>query len=173
MEIHPANEYILLAEAFCYPDPGRLAVLKKGLETLKTSGVKRSVAAFVDEIQRLSPGEWEELYTRTFDLNPMTAPYIGYQTWGESYQRGAFLSKMNRELLEAGIDSQGELPDHLIPVLLYLGQARKPLPELVEVLDPALQRMATGLRKADSSNPYLGLFEAMRILGKGLKKEPA
>ena len=125
------------------------------------------------KIRPLSPGEWEELYTRTLDLNPPSAPYVGFQTWGESYQRGAFLSKMNRELLENGIDLQGELPDHLIPVLRYLGQVSEPLPELIEVLGPAVQRMTAGLRKADPDNPYLDLFEAVQSLCNALEKEPA
>ena len=56
-------------------------------------------------IAPLSLGEWEELHTRTLDLNPPAAPYVGYQIWGDSYQRGAFLAKMNRALVEAGVDS--------------------------------------------------------------------
>ncbi len=168
MGTNPANEYTLLAEAFCYPFPGQSAALEEGLDTLKAGSGKESLAAFVHEIGRLSLGDWEELYTRTLDLNPPAAPYVGYQAWGDSYRRGAFLSKMNGELAEAGIDSQGELPDHLIPVLRYLSQAPKPLPELVEVLDLALERMAAGLREVDSGNPYLNLLEAARSLAKGL-----
>jgi nitrate reductase molybdenum cofactor assembly chaperone NarJ/NarW len=173
METQTGNIFALLAEAFCYPAPGHLAALEKGLETLPAGIQKQSLAAFVGKIRGLSLGEWEELYTRTLDLNPPAAPYVGFQTWGESYQRGAFLSKMNRELMETGIDTQGELPDHLIPVLRYLGQAPEPLPELVEVLDPAIQRITAGLRKADSDNPYLDLLEAAQSLCSGLKKEPA
>lgn len=173
MENQTGNVYTLLAEAFCYPAPGHLADLESGLENLPAGSQKQSLAAFVKKIRRLSLGAWEELYTRTLDLNPPAAPYIGFQTWGESYQRGAFLSKMNRALIEAGIDTQGELPDHLIPVLRYLGQAPDPLPELVEVLDPAIQRITAGLRKADSDNPYLDLLAAAQSLCSGLKKEPA
>lgn len=173
MPTQPGNVYTLLAEAFCYPAPGHLAALEKGLETLPAGIQKQSLASFIGKIRARSLGEWEELHTRTLDLNPPSAPYIGYQTWGESYQRGAFLSKMNRELMDAGVDTQGELPDHLIPVLRYLGQATEPLPELVEVLDPAIQRITTGLRKADPGNPYLDLLVAAQSLCNGLKKEPA
>lgn len=173
MEPLIVNAYTLLAEAFCYPAPGNLAALEKELKTLPAGSQKQSLATFMEKIRRLSLGAWEELYTRTLDLNPPAAPYIGFQTWGESYQRGAFLSKMNRALIETGIDTQGELPDHLIPVLRYLGRAPDPLPELVEVLDPAIQRITAGLRKADSDNPYLDLLEAAQSLCNGLKKEPA
>lgn len=173
METYTANIENLLAEAFCYPSPGQLTFLKKGLGMLPASREKELVAAFVENISRFSSGEWEEIYTRTLDLNPPAAPYIGFQTWGESYQRGAFLSKLNREFTDNEIDLQGELPDHLIPVLRYLGQVPQPLPELIEVMGPAMQRMAAGLRKADPHNPYLDLFEAVQSLCNGFKKEQA
>lgn len=171
METYAANIETLLAEALCYPAPGQVAFLETGLKMLPAGRPQELVTSFIKKISRLSPGEWEELYTRTLDLNPPAAPYIGFQTWGESYQRGAFLSKLNREMIETGIDLQGELPDHLIPVLRYLGQAQKPLPDLVEVLAPAVQRMTAGLRKADPGNPYLDLFEAFQILSNALEKE--
>lgn len=171
METYATNIENLLAEAFCYPGPEQLKFLETGLAILPVSPQKEKAAAFIKKIKRLSLGEWEELYTRTLDLNPPAAPYIGFQTWGESYQRGTFLSKMNRTLMEAGIDLQGELPDHLIPVLRYLGQISQPLPDLIEVLAPAMQRMTKELRKADPGNPYLDLFEAVESLCNELKKE--
>ncbi|MCC6146730.1 MAG: nitrate reductase [Anaerolineaceae bacterium] len=163
----------LLAEAFCYPTQGQLTFLKQGLEILPASQQKEFIASFVKKISRLSTGEWEELYTRTLDLNPPAAPYIGFQTWGESYQRGAFLAQMNRVLAENEIDLQGELPDHVIPVLRYLGKVGQPLPELVEVLEPAIQHIITGLQKADSGNPYLDLLKAVQSLCNRLEKEQA
>ena len=54
----------------------------------------------------------------------------------------------------------GELPDHLIPILRYLDLTSQPLPELVDVLEPAVQRMLSGLRQAEASNPYTHLLEA-------------
>lgn len=173
MQANPENGFTLLADAFCYPAPGMLTDLEKRLEMLPEVSLKRSLTAFEEKIRRLSQGEWEELYTRTLDLNPPSAPYIGFQTWGESYQRGVFLSKMNKKLIEIGVDAQGELPDHLIPVLRYLGQAPQPLPELVEVLEPAIQRISAGLQKADPHNPYVDLLDAFQNLCTNLKKEAA
>jgi nitrate reductase delta subunit len=173
METFTANIHNLLAEALCYPAAGQLAFLKQGIDLLPPGRPKELAAAFVEKIGSLSPGEWEELYTRTLDLSPLAAPYIGFQIWGESYPRGAFLSKMNRALMENEIDAQGDLPDHLIPVLRYLGRAEQPLPELVEALGPAMQRMIAGLRKADPANPYLDLFEAVQCLCSELEKEQA
>lgn len=169
--MEPSFLFDLLADAYEYPAPGMLDVLEEGLENLAPGGQKQAFAAFVSKIRRLKLGEWEELQTRTLDLNPPAAPYIGFQTWGESYQRGEFMSKMNRELMKMEINPEGELPDHLIPILRYLGLTDQPLPELLEVLEPAVQRMIAGLRSADPSNPYLDLFEAVQVACKGLKKE--
>lgn len=161
----------LFAEAFRYPAPGRLGSLEKGLSGLKDTPEKQCLARFIEQIRTLSLGEWEELESRTLDLNPPAAPYIGFQTWGESYQRGEFLARMNREIGESGIDPDGELPDHLIPVLRYLAAASSPLPELMEVMAPAVQRMSAALRQADTANPYLFLLDGVLLLAKNASKE--
>jgi nitrate reductase molybdenum cofactor assembly chaperone NarJ/NarW len=165
------NGCAALADAFDYPTPGRLEALKGALPTLPNPASKKAYTAFLDGVSPLSAGEWEELYTRTLDLNPPAAPYIGYQTWGESYQRGAFLARLNRELLETGVDAGGELPDHLAPVLRYLARTPSPLPELVELCEPALQRMITGLRRSEPDNPYVELLEAVSAVYRDLKSK--
>ena len=144
----------LLADAFCYPAPGRLEALQAGLAALPPGRRQgRLSLPSSSSIGRLSLGEWEELHTRTLDLNPPAAPYVGFQIWGESYQRGAFLSKMNRALAEAGVDPDGELPDHLIPVLRYLAATPDPLPELVEVLGPGAPAHAGGAAQGGARQP--------------------
>ncbi len=173
MDTQTANICRFLAEAFRYPAPGHLAALDKGLQALPASGEKGYLTAFLNKVKQMTLGEWEELHTRTLDLNPPAAPYVGFQTWGETYPRGAFLSRLSRALAEEGIDLEGELPDHLAPVLRYLGQANHPLPELVELLAPALRRMRTALGAKDPDNPYLDLLEAAQAACAGLKKEAA
>jgi len=37
----------------------------------------------------------EELYTRTFDLQAVCSPYVGYQLFGDSYKRGIFMARLN------------------------------------------------------------------------------
>lgn len=151
---------LLLAEAFRYPQPGLLEQLESGLAETVKSPARNGLATFVKKVGVLSLSEWEELATRTLDLSPAAAPYVGFQIWGESYQRGEFMSKMNRALLEQGIETDGELPDHLIPVLRYLAVKDRPLPELLEHFEPAVKRMAAVLREKDSKNPYNHLFTA-------------
>mgnify|MGYP006374649571 CR=1 FL=1 len=152
--------YTLLAESFRYPVPGRLEELERGLKS-NQGDPRKGYAAFVKGIQKLPLTEWEELYTTTWDLNPVAAPYIGYQMWGENYQRGNFMSNLNRELLTAGIDSDGELPDHLIPVLRYFAAVSEPLPELLEIFPAAIERIGAALKKADADNPYLHLLRTI------------
>lgn len=158
----------LLSEAFRYPEPGLLEKLEAGLADMEAGFApgdpRRSahggLASFVKKIGALSLDEWEELATRTLDLSPAAAPYIGFQVWGESYQRGEFMSKLNRALAEASVDTEGELPDHIAPVLLYLDVEAQPLPELLENYAPAVKKMITILREKDRNNPYIDLFQA-------------
>jgi len=153
--------YAILAEALRYPAPGRVNTLKAAVSELPVGAVRDAFSQFVETISELTLASWEELHTRTLDLNPPAAPYIGYQTWGDSYQRGAFMSMMNRAIAACQIDSEGELPDHLIPVLRLLDQSTEPFPELEEVLAPAVARIQAGLIKADPENPYGSLIAAI------------
>ncbi len=152
--------YELLAEAFCYPYPELLETLQTGLAAMPKGPARTAFSRFVNAIARLTPEAWEEVHTQTLDLSPAAAPYIGFQIWGENYQRGVFMAKMNRALYELDIDCAGELPDHLTPILRYLSAAPAPLPALLENFEPAVQKMQTLLRQSSPKNPYLHLFEA-------------
>jgi nitrate reductase delta subunit len=122
------------------------------------------LAAFADAVRGLAPGEVEELFTRTFDLNPMCSPEVGWHLFGENYSRGEFLVKMRQELRRLGLPESTELPDHLghvLPVLGRLGPAEAgPFAERCVV--PALDKMLAGL--AGKDNPYEKLLEAVRRL---------
>jgi nitrate reductase molybdenum cofactor assembly chaperone NarJ/NarW len=153
-------DYLLFAESFRYPISGRLETFELGLQTF-SGETRRDYAAFVKGIQKLTLAEWEELYTLTWDLNPLAAPYLGYQIWGENYQRGNFMALINNALLAVGVETDGELPDHLIPILRYLAVSPDPLAELCEILPVALEKILAALRKADPANPYIHLMESL------------
>ncbi len=152
--------YLLLAEAFRYPQPGLLEQLEAGLAGVGKGAARSRLAAFLKKIGALSLSDWEELATRTLDLSPAAAPYIGFQIWGESYQRGEFMARLNRAMSELDIDPEGELPDHLVPIFRYLAATDQPLPELIENFETAVERMVSILRAKDKRNPYIHLFEA-------------
>ncbi len=163
--------FTLLAEAFRYPHPGHLEQLERGLAALPESAARPHLERFIRAAGARSLDDWEMLYTRTLDLSPLVAPYVGYQQWGENYRRGNFMSRMNAELARLGIETDGELPDHLIPVLRYLAAAETPLPELLENLAPAVDKMRAALRKAEKDNPYLFLLQAVLEAAASLSRE--
>lgn len=149
----------LLADAFLYPDPVRARRLGLPARSLPTA-CRGSWTRFTEAVQRLEPSAWEELYTRTLDLNPVAAPYVGYQLFGEDYRRGAFMAEMMREQERLDVDSDGELADHLAPVLRYLARASAPSEQVIERTREALTKMARQLEIIDRANPYRHLVRA-------------
>ena len=152
--------YALLAQSLVYPYEGLLDELQAGAAAFPKGPGRDRLAAFLKQVGRLTLAQWEELATRTLDLDPAAAPYVGFQIWGESYQRGAFMAKLARAEAELDIDPAGELPDHLVPVLRYLAAADQPLPELAGHLKTALERMIALLGEKERGNPYVHLYEA-------------
>jgi nitrate reductase delta subunit len=157
------GNYVFFAEALRYPAPGRLTGLQLRLSELAPGATQQVCRAFLSNIEKMSISDWEELYTRTLDLNPTTIPYIGFQIWGESYRRGEFLAQMNKAMQSHAVDLDGELPDHLVPVLRYLEVAPEPLPQLSEVIRVAVQRMIDVLHKQEPQNPYCQLLEGIQM----------
>lgn len=133
--------------------------------------------SFVRQIQSLPIEEVQELYTHTFDLNPVCALEVGWQLHGEDYARGEFLVAMRRQLRLHGIPESRELPDHLSCVLPLLDcmepeEARN----FTEAsLLPALNKMLAGF--PERNNPYRNLLLAIAKLlssdpGEGLTEAP-
>jgi nitrate reductase molybdenum cofactor assembly chaperone NarJ/NarW len=152
--------YAILAEALHYPCPGLAANLVAGIQVFPEGAARKAFEKFVQAIQDLALGEWEELYTRTLDLSPAVAPYLGYQLWGDGYPRGAFMAALNRAYQVSGIEMEGELPDHLRVVLTYLDTGSLPPSELVDAFEPAVQKMLATLQKGETDNPYVYLLES-------------
>jgi len=155
------KDFERLAAGFEYPTPDRLAQLEQAAAGMQNSSTKREFTAFVDVLAGLSLAEWEELHTRTLDLNPMFVPYVGWVTWGENYKRGEFMAETKVALEFEGVPLNGELPDHLDPILRYLAVTEQPLPSLVEVFPDAITTMTKKLKATDGSSPYLHLLKAI------------
>lgn len=121
------------------------------------------LAEFRSGVTALSLSDLQELYTRTFDLNPVCALEIGYHLFGENYKRGEFLANLRETEASCDLGQENQLPDYL-PVLLRLltkledEELRSSL--ISDCLIPALDKMLRPLQETD--NPYRLLLTAVR-----------
>ena len=154
--LHPA---LALALGYHYPRPGSAEQLADAVHA--THGVvQRHLQLFVDDVSALSLAEWEELHTATLDLSPKVITYVGHIMWGDNYRRGEFMADLKGAMRETGTALEGELPDHLEPILRYLAVAETPMKDLVDVLPGATTTMKKNLKAESPGNPYLHLLDA-------------
>ncbi len=161
--------YRLFADLLEYPTPdlpgqARACVALLGADHPQAAALLDEFCAFADQTPT---GQMEELYTRTFDMQPVCYPYIGYQLFGESYKRGAFLAKLKEQYQVHGFDSGRDLPDHLPVILRFLGVLPEVDQELIdEGVVPALGAMVAAF--ANKPDPYSGVIQALLlVLGGG------
>ncbi|NQV06134.1 nitrate reductase [bacterium] len=151
----------VVACGFQYPGPGHRETVTAAVAELADGPVRKRMQSFLRAIESLTLSEWEEIHTNTLDLSPLFAPYVGHMAFGETYRRGELMANLKRAQTEAGVDSGGELPDHLVPVLLHLDATGGLHPDLTAVLPDAVKKMKKELKKADSDNPYRHLLDAV------------
>ncbi len=128
----------------------------------------RLMGQFAESIKGLESWQLEELFTRTFDINPSCALEIGWHLYGESYERGNFLVRMRQEMNRLGIPDSGELPDHLTNVLAVLDCLEPAETSVVaeEFALPALQKMLNSIEGKDY--PYSDVLNAVFLVLKRL-----
>ena len=94
---------------------------------------------------------------------------VGWQVYGEQYQRGIFLVNMRQLVRDLGLIESPELPDHLTHILPVLGRID---PEDASILAgrwvlPSVEKMADVLAKEES--PYESVLrciaEVLVLLG--------
>ena len=113
-------------------------------------------------LERTPPGRAEERYTALFDVNPVCTLHVGYHVFGDTYPRGEFLAALCAELRNAGVPTNGDLPDFLPTLLRLLDRLAEPedrrsLRQIA--LLPAVRRMAEAL--AASKDPWSGILRAL------------
>lgn len=129
----------------------------------------QALEAFCRAIEPLSLERLQELYTVTFDMQPLCYPYIGYHLFGESYKRGAFMAQLNETYHTHDFCPQQELPDHLPVALRYLGLEPARREEdfgrtlILEGILPALAKMRQVFNQ-HTENPYASLLTALELV---------
>jgi len=167
MKLARSQRYDLLAALFDYPRQGDYgALLRRSIEALGNDypTAVEFMTALRDHVGEMSLEQVQELYTRTFDINPVCTLELGWHIYGEDYARGALLVKMREQLREANLVESPELPDHLTHVLLLLGRlSGDEADELAaRYVLPGLDKMLAGTK--DSEHPYLSILRAIRII---------
>ncbi len=154
----------VVARALRYPTQDGMVTLRSSVDGLAQGGAEREMRRFVTAIDGMEFGDLEVLFTSTFDLTPIVAPYVGHLAWGDSYERGGFMARLLEAMRAVDVHPDGELPDHLDPILRYLAATDEPIDALKPVLVPAVTKMEKILKKADAKNPYLHVLTAARIV---------
>src|SRR3990170_4540745 len=156
--------YLLFAAALDYPGPALAEDARacRGLLAQFSSEAAGRMEEFGVFLAQTHPGQVQEVYTNAFDLQPVCYPYVGYQLFGESYKRGAFLAQLKEHYQACGFDAGRELPDHLPVILRFLGALPEVDQELIEEgLIPALGTMVAAF--ADQPDPYGGVVQALLL----------
>ncbi|MBX9770371.1 MAG: nitrate reductase molybdenum cofactor assembly chaperone [Candidatus Obscuribacterales bacterium] len=156
---------------FDYPDSA-LAMRVRGWITRYSRdfvAAKGQLDCFLNEIEKRTTNELEEIFTRTFDMAPLCNPYLTSYLYGaENYERGNLMTKLSERYREDGFDTAGELPDHLGLLLKFAPNfSGEELSELVEycLLKP-VEEMRASIESDE--NPYRHLLgcvlEMLRII---------
>ncbi len=157
-----ALRYELLGALFAYPTADYVAALNRCLLALdNTQGdAGRILRPLVERVENMTLAEVEEMYTRTFDINPVCTLEVGWHVYGEDYARGAFLVKMREMLRENNLPESTELPDHLTHVVVLLGRLQgEEADHLVSrYILPALKKMLDGMK---GEQPYKALLKTV------------
>lgn len=123
---------------------------------------------FTRAFDQLSLDRMQELFTATFDMQPVCYPYVGFHLYGESYKRGAFMAQLNEAYRGFNYSAEQELPDNLSVILRFVGlDATNRQSEFCEALlkdgvQPALEKMLKVFGE-ESQNPYFGLLSALEL----------
>lgn len=165
----------LLARLLEYPGPGYLDVVVRchGAAELGDPDSARRLESFAAAVEGKSIEALQELFTRTFDLDPKCTLDLGWHLFGENYERGDFLVRMREELSRHGVDEGQELPDHLPHVLDLLARVE---PDRAAELStrsviPAVEKIRKGLEGQD--NPFEHVLVAVCGAVSALASAPA
>lgn len=161
----------LFADLLEYPTPALSQQTKAAVERLTKWSPEAAVRidGFQKHVDASNLEQMQELYTRTFDIQPVCYPYVGYHLFGESYKRGAFMAMLNEGYRKYGYSAGNELPDHVGIILRFLGSSIAGRNSefgqtlLNEGLVPTLEKMIAGF-DAQPGNPYAAVVSGLYLV---------
>lgn len=141
------KSYEIFADVFAYPDEtlrGKIKNVQKHLEKYynEEANLFFDFSEFASSIELK---KWEEIYTRTFDVQALTTLDLGYVLFGDDYKRGELLVNLSKEHKKVNNECSSELADHLPNVLRLLGKLNDNdlLEDIISLLlKPALSKIA-------------------------------
>lgn len=145
-----------------------LSELERSLVPCPTAGSE--LHRFASHVHDFSLKDLRELYTRTFDLTPVCAPYLSVHLFGESsFKRAQLMTGLREAYATCGVRFDDELPDHLAVVLAAFDRLQPEVQrDLVSLcLMAALPKMQSELER--QHNPYAHAIASLRICVCGWK----
>lgn len=166
------NQYQALAELFKYPDSDFNNKILECQNVLNKHYPEQAeiLQVFTDYVLPLDQDKKEELFTKTFDVQPICYLDLGYVIFGEDYKRGTFLMYMKEEQRAIGRDCSPELPDHLYHVLylITIHPNKEFVDELVaKIIVPGVEKL---IKEFDSAKVELKI-QVIKRLHKALIQE--
>jgi len=159
--------YICFADLLDYPRPGlpALAYTCADLLTMDFPEAAGQIHDFAERAESTSQGRLEEIYTGTFDVNPACYIFAGYMLFGESFNRGKFLVRLQEEYRQHDFSPGNELADHVAVIFRFLGilEPDDPTAQVLieDCLAPVITKMNSGF-KSDNANPYRQVLQAVQ-----------
>jgi nitrate reductase delta subunit len=153
--------YDALANVLTYPSDD-YAQRARDAVLLAPDAIVMKLQEFAAAIEAMSLNEQQELFTITFDLNPVCSLELGWHLFGENYDRGLLLAKLRRLLQQYGINESAELPDHLTHALrlIALMDPNGAHDFAAAIVLPALGKMLEAI--AGKQNPYENVLLALK-----------
>jgi nitrate reductase delta subunit len=160
--------YHCFANFLDYPKPDLLVQAHTCANLLRQDYPEAAdqIQSFAESVECTPLGRLEEIYTGTFDMNPACYIFAGYILFGESFNRGKFLVRLQKEYRERGFSAGNELADHLAVMFKFMGilDPNEHTAQLLmkECFVPVLTKMNTGFKSENENpNPYRQVLRAI------------
>lgn len=160
--------YLCFGNLLDYPTPDLLIQAQTCINLLRLDYPQEAdkIQNFADYVECTPLGRLEEIYTGTFDMNPACYIFTGYILFGESFDRGKFLVRLQKEYRERGFSAGNELADHLAILFRFMSilDADEHTAKLLlkDVFVPVLTKMNTGFKSENENpNPYRQVLRAI------------